>query len=189
MFKIFYFFISLLAMIRSADSITQKRIPKYAIHNILDTVGGGDEFNAEVYFAVANASAWRNGIPASYVTLKAGGGGVVSKICFDDGVCWADKMVEHDNQAVFSGMMAMSVVQKRCSNIPVPKIMGWCQRKLDHYFTEWIEGKPLSEWVLDNDSNSVVIKIPEKVVTSLAEFVYNLTTCPIPREESKNFYR
>lgn len=50
---------------------------------------------------------------------------------------------------------------------------------------EWIEGKPLSEWVLDNDPYSAVIKIPEKIVTSLAEFVYNLTTCPIPREESK----
>jgi hypothetical protein len=87
MFKIFYFFIWLHAMIRSADSITQRRIPRYATHKILDAVGGGDEFNTEVYFAVANASEWRNGIPASYVTLKAGGGGVVAKICFDDGVC------------------------------------------------------------------------------------------------------
>ena len=189
MFKIFYFLISLHAMIRSVDSIIQRTFPRYAARSILDVVGGGDEFNAEVYFAVANASAWRNGIPGWYVTLKAGGGGVVAKICFDDGVCWADKMVQHGNQLGYSGMLAMSVAQKHCSNIPIPKVMGWCQRKLDHYFTEWIEGKPLSEWILDNDPYSAIIKIPEKIVTSLAEFVYNLTTCPIPTDESKKFYR
>lgn len=116
-------------MIRSADSITQKRLPRYATREILDAVGGGYDFDAEVYFA----SAWRNEIPGSYVTLKAGGGGVVAKICFDDGVCWADKTVQHDNQLVYSGMVAMSVAQKHSSNIPVPKIMGWCQRKLDYY--------------------------------------------------------
>ena len=35
----------------------------------------------------------------------------------------------------------------------------------------------------------ISIKKPEKVATSLAEFVYNLTTCPIPREETKRPYR
>jgi len=176
-------------MIRATNSIATGKFPRSAVHKILDAVGGGDQFNAEVYYAVANASAWRNGIPASFVELKAGGGGVVSKICFDDGVCWADKMLQHGDQKGDYGMMAMWMVEKHCPNIPVPKIMGWCERKLDHYFTEWVDGKTLSEWVLDNDSYSAIVKIPEKVVTSLAEFVYNLTTCPIPREESKKLYQ
>jgi hypothetical protein len=186
MLKIFCILIFLNALIRSTNSIAPGKHPRSGAQKILDSVG--DQFNDEVYFAVANASAWRNGIPASFVGLKGGGGGVVSKICFDDGVCWADKMLEHNNQWGDYGMIAMSAVERHCPNIPVPKIMGWCQRKLDHYFTEWVEGKTLSEWVLDNDPYSTIVKIPEKVVTSLAEFVYNLTTCPIPREESKNLY-
>jgi hypothetical protein len=194
MFKIFCILIFLYVMIRSTNSIAPGNIapgklPRYAAHKIFDAVGGGDQFNTEVYFAVANASARRNGIPASFVELKVGGGGIVSKICFDDGVCWADKMLQRDDQRGEYGMLAMLAVKKCCPNIPVPKIMGWCQRKLDHYFTEWIEGKTLSEWVLDKDPYSTIVKIPEKVVISLAEFVYNLTTCPIPREGSKKLFR
>jgi hypothetical protein len=67
--------------------------------------------------------------------------------------------------------------------------MGWCTRKLDHYFTEWVEGETLLEWVLENNPSSTIIKIPERIVTSLAEFVYNLTTCPIPKKRSNKLYQ
>ena len=87
MFKIFYVLILLHAMIRSTNSIAPGKFPRSGAHKILDAVGGGDQFDEEVYFAVANASALRNGIPASFVELKAGGDGIVFKICFDDGVC------------------------------------------------------------------------------------------------------
>lgn len=52
----------------------------------------------------------------------------------------------------------------------------------------------LDDKVLGPDFNytigTTVIEIPRKVVTSFAEFVYNLITCtPIPMEESINPYR
>lgn len=187
MVKIFYVLIFLHALFKLTNSVAEM-LPRSAIQIIVDAAGGIDHFSTEVHFAIANASAWRNGMPASFVALKAGGGGVVSKICFDDGVCWADKMVELDDPRGLYAMKAISTVEKHCPDIPVPKVMGWCERKLNHYFTEWIEGKTLSEWVLDNDPFSAIVKIPENVVTSLAEFVYNLTTCPIPKEKCKNLY-
>ena len=86
------------------------------------------------------------------------------------------------------GMLALSSIAKHCPNIPAPKVKGWCERKLDHYFTEWIEGKTLADWVIEKDPHSAKIKIPRKMVNSLAEFVYNLTTCPIPKAESTNMF-
>src|SRR6266496_4722912 len=82
---------------------------------------------------------------------------------------------------------AMSMVQKYCSNIPIAKHMGGGRKRLQHFFTEWIEGETLLDMVFIPDLNYSVgttVRIPKKVVTSLAEFVYNLTTCPIPREKS-----
>ena len=127
MFKIFSVLILLHVMIGSTNSIAPGKFPRSAALKILE---GGDQFNTEVYFAVANASALRNEIPASFVEPKAGGGGIVSKICFDDGVCWAAKMLQHGNPRGHYGMMAMWMVENHCPNIPVSKITGWCQRKL-----------------------------------------------------------
>jgi len=44
--------------------------------------------------------------------------------------------------------------------------------------------KPLEEELLGFSRNTS-IHIPEKLVTSLAEFVFNLTMCPIPANECK----
>lgn len=163
-----------------------------AVNWILHSVGGMNQFQVEVNRAIAYASSSRNEIPASLVEFKTGGGGITAKICFVDGVCWADKMVAGllDVQNSNYGVAAMSLVQQYCSYIPTPKYLGARQGLLHHYFTEWVEGPTLHERVFAVISNVTLetpVKLPRKVVTSLAEFVYNLTTCPIPREESKNF--
>jgi hypothetical protein len=165
-----------------------------AVNWILHSVGGMNQFQLEVNRAISYASSSRNEIPASLVEFKAGGGGITAKICFVDGVCWADKMVAGllDVQNSNYGFAAMSLVQQYCSYIPTPKYLGARQGLLTHYFTEWVEGPTLHERVFAVISNLTLetpVKMPRKVVTSLAEFVYNLTTCPIPREESNNFCR
>jgi hypothetical protein len=53
--------------------------------------------------------------------------------------------------------------------------------------TEWVEGRPLYKRVFRAESdcylpNATTFRIPNNVVTSLAEFVDNLTTCPIPND-------
>jgi hypothetical protein len=166
-------------------------LPRSALFDVIEGVGGVDQISGEVDYAIANASWWRNGMPASKaVGYNAGSGGTVLKICFEDGVCWADKMFKQRGEAAYYGTQALLLIEKYCPNIPAPKVKGWCERKLEHYFTEWIEGKALHEWVFEKDphGHSTNIKIPRKMVTSLAEFVYNLTTCPIPQAESKNMF-
>jgi hypothetical protein len=63
--------------------------------------------------------------------------------------------------------------------------------KLDHFFTEWIEGGTLHDRVFhpNFDGSFNAIRIPKSVVTSLAKFVYNLAICPIPTEEGKNQFQ
>ena len=178
------------------DLFSIRSRPKVA--RLLDAVGGRDEFEAEVRNAVTKASLLRNGIPAFLVEFQVSGS-IVAKICFIDGICWAAKMREicrYDRDAKYAilpydratlyGIRAMMLVEQYCPNIPIAKFRGFSQHKLQYCFTEWIEGKPPNEEVLGNTSVVTTISIPEKIVTSLAEFVYNLTTCPIPKKESKN---
>ena len=197
-FKIFSILVLLHAMIASTNSIaTEKIIEKItaapltrAMVEILDCVGGKDQFQDELNEAITYASTWRDNIPASLVQIKVGGAaGVVAKICFVDGVCWADKILANHlrMEEAYYGVMAISTVQQYCPNIPTAKFVGYGRGKLGHYFSEWIEGQTLHDKMASNYTPGTYVKIPEKVVTSLAEFVYNLTTCPIPREESKKF--
>lgn len=186
MSRLLYSLVLLYALTWSTYSIAPG---KPAGPKIIAAIGGEAQFWDEVLSAAANASALRDGIPVSVADLMAGAGGVVSKLCFEDGLCWSDKMFRHDDAIGIYGMMALATVGKYCPTIPVPKYIGWSQGKLDHYFTEWVEGKTLAKSVKDKKLSSPIIKIPEKIVTSLAAFVYNLTTCPIPRERSKKLFR
>ena len=193
MFKINGILVLLHVIVVSTHSVS----PQYAAGNlslnavprILEAVGGIDQLEAEVNCAIAYASSLRNNMTASLAGFKAGASGLVAKLCFVDRICWADKMVTGPVtiQAGYYGMAAMSMVQNYCSNIPVAKHTGCGRKKLQHFLTEWIEAETLHDKVFVPDFNYsavTTVKIPKKVVTSLAEFVYNLTTCAIPREKS-----
>jgi len=125
-------------------------------------------------------------------TLKifAGGGGLVVKICFDDGICWADKTFAgfQKIQNAYYGKAATDFLRKYCPNIPVPESRGWFKNRVHHEMTEWIEGKTLQDKVLAVDSpyysSGTRFGIPPKLPSSLAEFVYNVTSCPIPEDKS-----
>ena len=160
-----------------------------AMLEILDCVGGKDQLQDEVNDAIAYASTWRDNIPASFVQMKVGASGAVAKICFVDGVCWADKMLANPLriEEAYYGVMAIFAVQQYCPNIPTATFRGYGQGKLGHYFSDWIQGDTLHDKMKSNYTPGTSVKIPEKVVTSLAQFVYNLTTCPIPREESMKY--
>jgi hypothetical protein len=150
------------------------------VSQLLYAVGGRDEFQ-EVRNAVAEASLWRKGMPASLVEFSVGNN-IVSKICFIDSICWTAKMVEIINyhRPTIHAIQALILIELYRPTIPVSKIKGRREHKLRYYFTEWSEG--LLDELLDYPRN-ISINIPEKVVTSLAEFVFNLTTCPIPKNK------
>lgn len=156
---------------------------------IIDYLGGVQQIKLEVAEAMAYATTLRNNIPARWSTYFAGAGGLVAKICFEDGVCWADKMFAGFRwiQSASYGEAVMRLVHEYCPNIPLPGSKAWFRLRLAHHMTDWVEGKPLVERVFQVGSelyrpNSTTFRIPGKVVISLAEFVYNLSTCPIPND-------
>jgi hypothetical protein len=156
-------------------------------HSVLQAIGGIDQFEFEIKNVIIEASSVRNDMPASLVEFDHGGNALIAKICFADGICWAAKIMENGplaKQVISSAAEALTLIERYCPDIPIAKFKGWgtSQGKLLYYFTEWIEGKQLSANVSDSGTT---FSIPEKVVTLLAEFVYNLTTCPIPKKESE----
>ena len=210
MFKIFYIFILVHAIIMGTYSMALEDLIESLLtisstkHNtivaILNAIGGRDEFESELRHIVAEASSLRDGVPASVIEFKVSKA-IIAKICFSDDICWAAKMGEispYKYRAVAYGIRAMELVEEFCPTIPVAVLKGCNQHKLLYCFTEWIEGNSLndelSEWI--EGKNEVfgspiyvpvggTISIPDKIVTALAEFVYNLTTCPIPETLSK----
>ena len=109
---------------------------------VIDGLGGIDQFDLEVKKAVAHASALRDNIPAECVGLHEGGGGVVAKICFADGVCWADKMYANSMayKNVYYANKAMAYARQYCPAIPIPEPKAWYRNKIHHYVTGWVEG-------------------------------------------------
>lgn len=195
--RLFYISIGLLANIRYAESISldvilepSSNIPvvwQPVISHLIDAVGGRDEFAAEMKNMVKEASRLRDDIPASLVDFRLSRT-LIAKICFSDGGCWAAKILDSFTQETIDGISALMMVHNFCPNIPVSQYKGCSSKKLNYCFTEWKEGKSLEEEVLGsiiNHREETNIKIPENVITSLAEFVYNLTTCWIPENMSK----
>jgi hypothetical protein len=166
-----------------------------ALPGIFTAVGGLLGFQAEVSFVLTEASSLRNGISTSKaLQIRVGVEAIVAKICFDDGTCWAAKMYEDRpgfyNRAIDYGTSAATLVQRYCPEIPINTARGCGMHKLRYCFTDWIEGEILFDRksVKTKSAKPQIVTIPQKTVTAMAEFLYNLSTCPIPEIESKPLF-
>jgi len=115
---------------------------------------------------------------------------LVLKICFPDGDCWAAKWGSKDQlEEIFADIKTLDRVEHYCPHIPVSKMKGWnIGNHLVSYFTEWVEGVPLTNrtrtTLTPSESGVFEAAIPPQLITALAEFVFNLSTCSIPVGES-----
>ena len=170
-----------------------------ALPGILAVVGGLRELKAEVIFIMNEASSRRNVTSTlNAVHLEVGTYAIVSKVCFNDGICWAVNMYENLPASIFGraidyGTSAANLVQRYCPDIPINTPRGCGVHKLRYCFTDWVEGETLFDRYFPKTNllaplEQATITIPRKTVSSLAEFVYNLTTCPIPEIESKTLF-
>jgi hypothetical protein len=106
---------------------------------------------------------------------------LILKICFPDGDCWAAKVADDNSFLdILFGSKALRMLEIYCPDIPVPKFkgLGGGEHFISQY-TEWAEGEVLSSRATLIEETGEV-SIPPQVVTSLAEFVFNLSTCGIP---------
>jgi hypothetical protein len=154
----------------------------------LHSVGGETHFKAELETLITTASSLRNGTSCSITEFHLGTS-IVAKLCFSDNICWAAKLQEPWLvQGMQRANLAATTVTRFCPNIPVPKPVGFkLGERLYYSFTEWVEGKTLSQVVGESLGDRVIgqsLFLPEKVVAQLSEFVYNLTFCPIPEQIS-----
>jgi hypothetical protein len=159
---------------------------------VVEALGGERQLFDEIADSIAYASRLRNNMPAHYEHIEAGAGGLVVKICFDDDKCWADKMFTgfKNIQNAYYGNAVTDIIRQYCPNIPVPTTRAQFKNRVHHEVTDWMEGTTLFDMVFESENSSYYsggskFRIPPKVTSSLAEFVYNVTTCPIPRDQCK----
>jgi hypothetical protein len=82
-------------------------------------------------------------------------------------------------------LASVEAIETYCPGMSIPKfhsqVKPLSNSSLYYYIANWIEGYPL-HYVVDyvyTTFPSYELTMPEKVVLQLAEFVYNVTTCPI----------
>ena len=163
---------------------------------ILAAVGGAPQLKAEIIYIMNEASSMRNVSTSKTVNLGVEGNSIIAKICFKDGICWVANIYENRpgicNRGVDYGPSAAALVQRYCPDIPINAPRRCGLHKLKYCFTDWVVGETLFDRLGDSMKMKLktrqTIPIPQKTVTSLAEFVYNLTTCPIPKAESKALF-
>jgi hypothetical protein len=153
----------------------------------VESVGGLSQFAAVIDRILGHASSLCNVVSASLADFKIGGDVIIVKICFADDNCWAVKFLEYKPYTVASiraAKTSMTLVEKHFPYISIPCYRGFGQEDpFLYYFSDWIEGNTLYDRLPLKVSNRRPIKLPNKVVTGLVEFVYNLITCAIPKDE------
>src|SRR5579859_662815 len=159
---------------------------------------GSEECVQEVLRNITvHATSLRNGIKCRIDEgFSQGANGLVKRVAFDDGLDWAVKIEDLENfYYAYEGIKSLEVVQKYCPELPIPRQYGEigtaADGKLKYHFMDWINGLDLGmecdfpdPGFEPSDEPGGLFSIPERLIPQLAEFVYNLTICPIPEDQS-----
>ena len=109
---------------------------------------------------------------------------LVKRVTFEDGVKWAAKISEYARRGyIQQGLAPVQAIERYCPNIPVPRTHGTAQTCANSTFIYHFMDCQVIEYE-DSGTLQRNITIPNQIITQLAEFVYNLTTCRIPQTQS-----
>jgi hypothetical protein len=171
-------------------------IESSVLPQLVDVLGNWTNFENEVSVIAGMASKLRQGLRTSPdIILIPQRLTVVAKICFDDGKCWAAKILRegtYEAGDIVRGVYATSLIEEYCPWIPINAFRGCGVYHLGFCLSDWIESRSGLDAVsvisrsYDWSLNYLVPtrSVPDKLVVSLAKFVYNVTTCPTPVGES-----
>jgi hypothetical protein len=157
-------------------------------HRLYDATGGKDQFVFELEKLSLHASELRNGISNNLYPVWEGSSGYVTRLKFEDGVSWAAKISENLEKEAEQGVMALKAIEQYCPGIPAPRVHGelyvFGNSRFRYYFTDWIDGHSLQdtqEYIMNpRGPGEYEITIPDRVIPQVAQFIHNLTSCPIP---------
>ena len=198
-FLVFAAILLLLSVLNGAADEERDNLPMY--NRIIKTLGSEEQFLTALKNVSDHASCLRNGIKNHLEGSFDGAYGLVKQVIFDDGIKWAAKISEtRDYDITLDGFKSLAAVEEYCPYLSIArnhgKIESLANSTLIYHFSEWVEGHPLykdSKWSLHThhivyDHNSSVkimnMTLPAPTISQLAQFIYNLTTCPIPRKKS-----
>jgi hypothetical protein len=142
------------------------------------------------------ASSMRDGIGNSANPGRDGRGafGSILRIAFDDGIKWASKVCPRRYyEALNHSINALTVLEKFCPHLPVVRAHGGIvavesSNDFVFHFIDWVEGSHPYGNTTKSNNGLYEWSLPRNLIIQLAEFVYNLTTCPLPVPESKNTF-
>lgn len=166
----------------------------------LNITGGKSQLDQEIRKVRAYASTLNNDTP-NYADFLSEGGlhGFVLRLRFDDNTTWAEKIAQNlswQNNDMRDAIRSLKLLERYCPHVPVPRVHGelgsLANRYLIYFLTDWIDGMTLDDdpeyrrSLLNETENGIPLvsyTLPDGLVPQLAEFMYNVTTCPIPEDE------
>ena len=182
-------YLVLLLQIALRLSLVRAQMP---YDRLVRTMGGKKEFDNALKEISDYAMSLRGGIKNKYARTppSQGAWGYVTKLTFEDGISWAVKLSESTKlEPMLSGIAAARAVEKYCPQIPVARFHGEAQNyrdsKVAFCLMDWVDAVHLECEFKPHSVYGWVTVMPKNTVTQLAEFIYNLTTCPVPSSESK----
>jgi len=110
--------------------------------------------------------------------------------------CWAAKLLENIAylpRFAANAVKSLKAVETYCPDIPHPNVYGELFESENstfvYYFCDWIDGAKdwwMQDTVYSRDINGTLqynLTYLDAVVRQTAQFLYNLTNCPIPEHE------
>jgi hypothetical protein len=164
------------------------------------TGGSKDQFHEHVLDRIQDyAYTLKNDTPNYLDHIEDGLHGFAIRFRFNDNVTWAAKIAGNtywQNNDMRNAMKALKLLERYCPQIPVPRVHGGLRSlangSLIYYLTDWIQGTTLEEdsKYIRTSLNKTMdgkmlfnVTLPDGLVSQLTQFMYNVTTCPIPERE------
>lgn len=172
-----------------AENVTQR---------FIDVAGGQEPLQEQLSDILERASYHNNGQPCTVDKVIEGRNTLVLRICFHEKECWAAKVWENTYyfpESAAAAVNSLKAIERYCpGQVPHPTLHGDLFESKNgvflYYLTDWIDDGinfvDHEEFIhLADDLKRYNQTFLEGVARKLAQFFYNLTTCPIPEIERK----
>jgi hypothetical protein len=172
--------------------------PENVTQRFIEVAGGEESLQEQLSDILERASYHNNGQPCTVDKIIEGRNTLVVRICFLDKQYWAAKVWENTYyfpESAAAAVNCLKAIERYCpGQVPHPTFHGDLFESKNgvflYYLTDWIDDGinfvDHEEFTyLADDLERYNQTFLEDVTRKVAQFFYNLTTCPIPDIERK----